>query len=108
MDLIADKKEDLQLLCGKHKVERLYLFGSALTKRFDPERSDLDFLVQMEPLSPLERGEHLMALWSALEALFARRVDLLTEQSLQNPYLKKEVEETKKLVYDRQSQKVSL
>ena len=65
-------------------------------------------MVELGPLPPMERGEHLMALWSGLEMLFARRVDLLTEQSLQNRYLKREVEQTKKLVYDRKSQKVSL
>jgi hypothetical protein len=34
-----------------------------------------------------------------LEALFQRKVDLLTENSLSNPYFIESIEETKELLY---------
>ena len=35
----------------------------------------------------------------ALENLFGRKVDLLEEQTIKNPYLKKNVDATKTLIY---------
>ena len=34
-----------------------------------------------------------------LERLFGRSVDLITEQSIRNPYFRREVEATRQLVY---------
>jgi predicted nucleotidyltransferase len=87
-------------------VGKLYFFGSALTSRFN-ESSDIDVLVEIKSsLSPEDRGERLLYLWDGLEALFNRKIDLLTENSLRNPYLKKEIEQNKKLIYDGQSKQV--
>ena len=42
----------LPALCRRFGVRRLDLFGSAATGRFDPTRSDLDFLVVFEEIPP--------------------------------------------------------
>jgi len=100
---IKEYQNRLTDLCQNNQVvNKLYFFGSALTSKFDPQTSDIDVLIEAANLSPEERGEHLLALWDNLEALFSRKVDLLTVDSLRNPYLKREVEQTKKLIYDRQ------
>ena len=93
-------------LCKKHGVKRLYFFGSALSNRFDEASSDVDVLVEMLPMPPLRRGENLTALWLEMEKLFGKKVDLLTPQSLRNPYLKQEIERTKHLVYDQQGEEI--
>jgi predicted nucleotidyltransferase len=83
----------LPALCRRFGARRLDLFGSAATGRFDPNRSDLDFLVCFDNLLP--PGAYTDAwfgLRTALEALFGRRVDLLTEAALENPYLRRRVE----------------
>ena len=90
----------LRATCRRFDVEQLYFFGSAVTAAFDPARSDADVLVKLPPAPPLVRGEALLNLWEALETLLARRVDLLTPDALQNPFLKAEIERTKQLVYD--------
>ena len=91
----------LRDVCRQLRVQRLYFFGSALTERFEPGRSDLDVLVQLLPApDPLDRGERLLSLWDALEALFGRRVDLVTPEQLRNPYFILELDQTKRLVYD--------
>lgn len=51
-------------------------------------------------MPPLTQGENLLSLWAELETLLKRRVDLLTPESLQNPFLKAEIERTKQLLYD--------
>lgn len=90
----------LRTMCHRFGVQQLYLFGSAVTERFDVAHSDVDALVTPMPAPPLEQGEKLLVLWEELENIFQRRVDLLTPDSLQNPFLKSEIEKTKQLVYD--------
>ena len=87
-------------------VKKIYLFGSALTANFDENSSDIDVLVETENISPEEKGEYLIALWEDLEKLFNRKVDLLTESSLRNPYLAYEIEQTRKLIYDGQTKQI--
>ena len=87
-------------------VKKLYLFGSALTSRFDENSSDIDVLVETENILPEEKGKCLIALWDDLEKLFNRKVDLLTENSLRNPYLAREIEQTRKLIYDGQTKQI--
>jgi len=101
-------QNQLAEICRQQRVKHLYVFGSVLTDRFDREhKSDLDFFVEMDgTLRPLQRGEHLLQLWNALESLFERPVDLLTDSSLHNPYLKREIEATKILIYDGASEEV--
>ena len=87
-------------------VKKFYLFGSALTERFDENSSDIDVLVETENISPEEKGQYLLTLWEDLEKLFNRKVDLLTENSLRNPYLAREIEQTRKLIYDGQTKQI--
>jgi predicted nucleotidyltransferase len=99
-DQISKKKKDFILLCKSHNVKYLYAFGSSTDDRFDPKRSDIDLLVEIDSSDPLDRGEKLLSLWDLFENFFNRKVDLLTESSIRNPYLKKSIESTKVLIYD--------
>jgi len=100
-DEISIRRKDFEALCQSHKVKYLYAFGSSVTDRFDPEKSDIDLLVEIDDNNPLERGEKLISLWDLLENFFHRKVDLLTESSVKNPYLRKSIDSTKVLIYDR-------
>ena len=100
---IENKKDKLFKLCNKYHVIRLFVFGSASKGKFNPETSDIDFIVELANLNPVEKGENLIQLWSELEYLFARKVDLLTNKSFKNPYLRNEIENSKLLIYDRAS-----
>jgi len=104
--LIKDHRSDFIALCKRHHVSKLFAFGSAITDRFDPLKSDIDLLVELNIENPLEYGETLLALWDALEQFFNRKVDLVTEDSVQNPFLKKSIDSSKQLIYDRQGEKV--
>lgn len=87
-------------LCQLHKVKYLYAFGSSTTDKFDFVNSDIDLLVEIEDEDPLERGEMLLSLWDDFESFFQRKVDLLTDSSIKNPYLRKNIDDTKILIYD--------
>lgn len=98
---IAKKLGAINALMQKHHIIRAYLFGSVLTDKFN-RKSDIDFLVSIdEGLSPEEQGEHLLTLWDELESVTRRKVDLLTERSLTNPYLIKSIDATKLVIYER-------
>ncbi len=85
-------------LLAANNVSRLYAFGSSVRGSFGPE-SDVDVLVEVD--APEEKaGRMLINVWNGLEDLFQRPVDLLTESSLRNPYLRAEIERTKMLIYD--------
>lgn len=104
--IIETRFDKLVALCEQFKVDKLYAFGSVVTTHFNPKTSDLDLIVELEPMPPLEKGETLINLWDALEELFERKVDLMTDQPIRNPYLRQSVEKTKQLIYDRKREKV--
>ncbi len=105
---IQQKSCQFSNLCQSHNVKMLYAFGSSISDQFDEQTSDIDLLVEIDESDPVERGEKLISLWDRLEEFFDRKVDLLTESSLKNPILKKNIERTKVLLYDGRGQKVSV
>ncbi len=98
-EIVETNLPAVQALCRRFGVRRLDLFGSAATGRFDPARSDLDFLVEFEPMSPSPYAKACHHLREGLEQLFGRPVDLLTEPALVNPYLRRQIESEKRNVY---------
>jgi uncharacterized protein len=105
-DEILKRPHDFNTLCREHQVKYLYAFGSSVTDRFDYDKSDIDLLVEIDNADPIERGEKLISLWDLFEGFFHRKVDLLTDSSIRNPFLRKSIDATKILIYDRAGQKV--
>ena len=104
--LIKERHDDFINLCRQHRISTLYAFGSSITDHFNPAKSDIDLIVDLDIKDPIEYGETLISLWDNLEVFFCRKVDLLTDDSINNPYLRKSIESTKKLIYDGQGEKV--
>lgn len=103
---ISERQFDFALLCKSHNVKYLYAFGSSITEGFDQKKSDIDLLVEIDAKDPIDRGEKLISLWDLFESFFKRKVDLLTESSIRNPFLRKSIDSTKVLIYDGSGQKV--
>lgn len=103
---IEQRKIDFIAFCQKHNVKKLYAFGSSITERFDETRSDIDLVVDVGITDPVKKGETLLSLWDDLEQFFGRKVDLLTPTSIVNPYLKANIERTRKLIYDGEGEKI--
>jgi uncharacterized protein len=105
-DEISKKQKDFTVLCKTHKVKYLYAFGSSISERFDPNKSDIDLLVEIDSKDPIDKGEKLLSLWDLFETFFNRKVDLLTDSSIRNPFLRKSIDSTKVLIYDGTGQKI--
>jgi len=97
--LVGEKLDVIARLCNRYGVLRLALFGSAAGGAFDPGRSDLDFLVDFEPMPPLPHADAYFGLLADLEALFEQPVDLVESAALRNPYRRREIEATLVLLH---------
>lgn len=97
--IIQDKLDDLIGLCRRFRVARLELFGSAADSGFDPENSDLDFLVEFQPLEPGENSRCYFGLLFALEDLFARKVDLVMTRAIRNRYFLEGINRNRVVLY---------
>jgi len=102
--LIEEKRQELERVCRRRRVHRIELFGSAARPdfdptRFDPEISDLDFLVTFQELDLNQYADAYFGLLEDLQALFQRPVDLVVASAIQNPYFRQAVESTRTLIY---------
>jgi len=96
---LQSRHEELLALCRKHGVASLDLFGSGTTDEWQPSRSDLDFLVTFRMQPGRSLADRFLSLAEELEALFGVRVDLLTADSIRNPYLREAIESTRTPIY---------
>jgi uncharacterized protein with HEPN domain/predicted nucleotidyltransferase len=90
MRIIDRHIEDLKTLCSIYNVEKMYLFGSALTSNFN-SKSDIDLLVRFKKIELSDYFDNYMNLKEKLKTLLGREVDLLEEQALKNPILIKSI-----------------
>ena len=97
--LVERKLDDLTRLCEKFRVKRLDLFGSAVSDEFDPETSDLDFLVFLQEMDFGEYADAYFGLLQGLHELFDRHIDLVMDSAIKNPYFRQELEKTRMLLY---------
>ena len=98
-ELIERNRTALAELCRRFGVRRLYVFGSAASGELRSS-SDLDFVVSMADRLPNGAyADRFLGLAEELERLFGRKVDLVSEQSIRNPFFRREVEATRQLVY---------
>jgi predicted nucleotidyltransferase len=97
--IITDNRDQIIELCKTHHVRRLSAFGSAVRDDFDPERSDVDLLIEFEALPFPSSLENKRDLDEKLVRLLMRLVDLIPEGSIDNPFLLREINADRKLLY---------
>jgi predicted nucleotidyltransferase len=97
--IIREKIPEIARIAARRRVRRLGVFGSATSDRFDPETSDIDFVVEFEPMAPVEHAEAYFGLAEDLARLFCREIDLVERSAIRNPIFREVVEETCKDVY---------
>lgn len=97
--IIKNKLADLRDLCRQYRIKAMYVFGSGSTGLMK-ESSDIDLLISFEDgISVEDYTENYFSLQYRLHELFNRKVDLVTEGSLSNPFFIKGVEQSKQLIY---------
>ena len=100
IDLVKQKRIGIAEHCRRLNVRRLEVFGSAVRGDFDPETSDIDFLVEFGEHEHLNKAKRYFDLGKSLMALFDRKVDLVVWRHFENPFFRASLEESKELVYE--------
>ena len=77
-ELLKNKREEILHVAAHHGAHHVRVFGSAARRQAD-DKSDVDFLVELEPGRTLF---DLGGLLSELTELLERPVDVITEGSL--------------------------
>ena len=98
MNPIESHASVISKLCARHKVKSLYAFGSVFTGKFS-RKSDIDLIVDFEPLDVLDYADNYFDLKFALEDIFERPVDLLEDKEIKNPYFRDTINQQRKLIY---------
>jgi predicted nucleotidyltransferase len=98
--VIEQQLEAIHALCRMYGVRRLDLFGSAATGAFNPATSDLDFVATFADTDGPGYADRYLDFADALEALFGRPVDVVTERSIRNPYFRQAVEASRQRVHN--------
>ncbi len=96
---ITDKLEAIAELCRTHHVKRLAVFGSAARDDFDPERSDVDLLVEFGGQAAERSFENYLELEGGLQAVLGRTVDLVMEGAVRNARLRQLIAEEEQGLY---------
>lgn len=100
MKELDDHIGQINQLCIDHDVNSLFAFGSVVTNKLKAE-SDIDLIVDIDSKDPIDYSDNYFALKIQLEQILNRHVDLLEDKAIKNPFLKRQIDTTKVLVYGR-------
>lgn len=96
---IDEKLEEIAAACQRYGIARLFVFVSALREDFRPGESDIDLLVEFEPLEITNRFHVFLDAREAFRNIFQSDVDLVMKGAVKNKVIANEIDRTKKLVY---------
>ena len=99
VDVLQRQHDAIVAACARHGVARLEAFGSALRQDFKLGESDLDLLVDFGPMDSYARVGAYFGLLNELRALLEGEVDLVMVGAIKNPYIARNIERTKQLLY---------
>ncbi len=98
-NLLSTRMVEIVNVLKENKVKSAYAFGSICTDKFN-DTSDVDLLITFEEnLDPITYGQNYFKIIESTERILDRKVDLVTERSLKNPYFIKVLNQTKTLIY---------
>ncbi len=89
----------IRKLCRQYKVSSFSAFGSVVRDDFN-ENSDIDFVVDFAEQDPLLYADLYFQFKDSLEKLLNRKIDLVENRAIKNQYFRKELNETKVLIYE--------
>lgn len=96
---ISEKNiERIKQLCKEYRVKNFSAFGSVLTDNFSSD-SDIDFMVDFYENDPIKYTDLYFQLKDKLELILKRQIDLIEERGIKNPFFKKEIDESKVMIY---------
>ncbi len=96
---LLNKLEEVKASMKAHHVKNAYAFGSVCSNGFN-EKSDIDLLVSFTEMQPEDYADNYFNLLYQLQYILNREVDLVTENSLKNPYFIKVINRSKTPIYE--------
>lgn len=102
MKISENNLKRIKNLCEKYKVKTFSAFGSVTRDDFRDD-SDIDFLVDFDEQDPFKYTDLYFQLRENLEKILKRQIDLIEERGIKNTFFKKELDNTKVLIYGQQN-----
>jgi predicted nucleotidyltransferase len=99
VSVLEDKLHAIEDVCVLHRVLRLDVFGSALRDDFRVGESDVDLLVEFEPMGPHQLVDAYFDLLDELRALLGVEVDLVMSDAVKNQFIAADIERTRQALY---------
>jgi len=99
---LSDHSHEIAELCRKYRVQCLEAFGSAVRGEFNPLSSDVDLIAVFVSTSEPGYADRYMDFAEALEALFGRKVDVLTPGSIRSPRFAQAIKREAVILYESQ------
>ena len=106
MNLIEQHKKEIDSLCEKHSVNSLDLIGSFAKGTFS-EKSDVDFLVTFGDVDLYDYADNYLDFVTSMEDLLKRKIDLISEKAIDNPYLLKSFNRNRIKIYERRNPRLA-
>jgi len=100
MNPIDQNIEIIRTLCNKYRVAKLFVFGSVLTEKFN-SNSDIDLVVDFDNISLDKYADNYFDFKFSLQDALHREIDLLEEKAISNPYMRKSIDLSKRLIYGK-------
>lgn len=98
-EVVESKRQEIEDLCRELSVRRLDVFGSAVGDSFDVEHSDVDVLVEFDVGPDFDYFDQYFSLKEGLESILGLPVDVVMASSIQNPFFKQRVMQTREALY---------
>ena len=96
---IQDHIKSIQSILQRHNVKRAFVFGSVCTEKFN-ENSDVDMIVAFQKRYFDNYVDNYLSLETELSELLHRNIDLVAEETIQNPYFIQSINRTKTPIYE--------
>ncbi len=96
---LEDRRQAIAQACARFGVLRLDAFGSALRDDFRQGDSDIDLLVEFQPMDPFALVDAYFGLLDELRQVLDADVDLVMRDAIKNRYVAANVERTKQALY---------
>jgi len=94
---VEDYKEIIGKICRDLRVSRLDIVGSASREDYQPDRSDIDVLVEFDGFDRL--FDRYFELKMRLEKQLGSRVDVIQDSAVKNPYVRKSLNRDRVRIY---------
>ena len=100
--LIENNIAAIRDVCKKHHVKSLYLIGSATNETRFGDNSDIDFLYRFnkEQIDEMDYADNYFDLLFKLQEIFKRKIDLVAEEKIWNPFFMASINREKQVIYE--------